>query len=161
MTPDELPAYSDLILPTVRAVITLGGSATAREITSQVVADLAPSDDMLAVTQENRPDASVLMERISWARSYAKLIGALESPKRGVFLVTALGKELAGLPPRKVSGALLPWIGNTAVTGRSRARQSPRPSQSTPKRWRPRRKRKHSSAPRRLAPSRSGGKTSY
>ena len=98
MTPDELPAYSDLILPTVRAVITLGGSATGREITSQILADLAPSDDMLAVAQENRPDASVLMERIAWARSYAKLIGALESPKRGVFLVTALGKELAGLP---------------------------------------------------------------
>lgn len=38
------------------------------------------------------------MERIQWARSYAKLIGALESPKRGVFLVTPLGKELVGLP---------------------------------------------------------------
>lgn len=53
---------------------------------------------MLAVTQPNRPDSSVLMERIQWARSYAKLIGALESPKRGVFLVTPLGKELAALP---------------------------------------------------------------
>jgi restriction system protein len=101
VTPEELPAYSDLILPTVRAVVSLGGSATAREITSQVVADLAPTDDMLAVTHANRPDDSVLMERIQWARSYAKLIGALESPKRGVFLVTALGKELIGLPPEE------------------------------------------------------------
>lgn len=98
VTHEELPAYSDLILPTVRAVATLGGSATAREVTSQVVTDLAPSDDMLAVAHENRPEASVLMERIQWARSYAKLIGALESPKRGVFLVTPLGKELIGLP---------------------------------------------------------------
>nr|CAA9313333.1 MAG: Mrr restriction system protein [uncultured Nocardioidaceae bacterium] len=99
MTPEELPAYSDLILPTVRAVTTLGGSATAREITSQVVTDLAPSDEMLVVSHEHRPDASVLMERIQWARSYAKLIGALESPKRGVFLVTPLGRELIALPP--------------------------------------------------------------
>lgn len=99
VTPEELPAYSDLILPTVRAVVTLGGSATAREVTSQVVADLSPADEMLAVAHESRPDASVLMERIQWARSYAKLIGALESPKRGVFLVTPLGKELIDLAP--------------------------------------------------------------
>lgn len=50
MTPEDLPAESDLILPTVRTVAAMGGSATAREITSQVVADLAPYDDMLAVS---------------------------------------------------------------------------------------------------------------
>lgn len=58
MTPEDLPAYSDLILPTVRAVVTLGGSATAREITSQVVADLAPTDEMLAVAHANKANRS-------------------------------------------------------------------------------------------------------
>ncbi|MBK8469365.1 MAG: restriction endonuclease [Candidatus Phosphoribacter sp.] len=101
MTPEELPAYSDLILPTVRAVTALGGSATSREVTSRVLADLAPSEEMLAVTHEHRPQSSVLVERIQWARSYAKLIRALESPKRGVFLVTPLGKELVALPPEE------------------------------------------------------------
>lgn len=95
---DDLPAYSDLILPTVRAVSKLGGSATAREITTQVLEDLAPTDEMLAVAQANRTESSVYLERVQWARSYAKLIGALESPKRGVFLVTALGKELLAMP---------------------------------------------------------------
>lgn len=98
MNSDELPTYSDLILPTVRAVSKLGGSATAREITTQVLEDLAPTDEMLAVAHAHRPDASVYLARVQWARSYAKLIGALESPKRGVFLVTALGKELLALP---------------------------------------------------------------
>lgn len=51
--------------------------------------------------QPTRPDASVLLERIAWARSYAKLIGALESPSRGVFLITPLGKELLNLPPEE------------------------------------------------------------
>ena len=59
------------VLPTVRAVTTLGGSATAREITSQVVTDLAPTDEMLAVAHPHRPDDSVFMERVQWARSYA------------------------------------------------------------------------------------------
>ena len=98
MTPEDLPAYSDLILPTVRAVADLGGSAQVREITGQVFTDLDPSDEMLAVSQPNRPDASVLQERINWARSYAKLIGALDSPSRGVFLLTPLGKQLLAMP---------------------------------------------------------------
>jgi restriction system protein len=79
-------------------VSSLGGSATAREITSRVVSDEEFTDEMLAVEQPTRPDSSVLMERVQWARSYAKLIGALESPKRGVFLVTALGRDLLTLP---------------------------------------------------------------
>lgn len=94
----DLPTYSDLILPTVRAVSKLGGSATAREVTTQVLEDLAPTDEMLAVAHAHRPESSVYLERVQWARSYAKLIGALESPKRGVFLVTALGKELLAIP---------------------------------------------------------------
>ena len=98
MTPEQLPAYSDLILPTIRAVAALGGSATAREVSSRVVSDQGFTDEMLAVQQPNRPESSVLMERVQWARSYAKLIGALESPKRGVFLVTPLGKELLAMP---------------------------------------------------------------
>ena len=47
VTSDELPAYSDLILPTVKAVAELGGSAKAREITGQVLTDLGATDGML------------------------------------------------------------------------------------------------------------------
>ena len=98
MTPEELPTYSDLILPTVQAVATLGRSAKAREITTQVLHDLAPSEEMLSIAFPGRADESILMSRIQWARSYAKLIGALESPSRGVFLLTGLGDTLLGLP---------------------------------------------------------------
>ncbi len=101
VTPEDLPAYSDLILPTVKAVAELGGSAKAREITGQVLTDLGASDEMLAVMQPTRPDASVLLGRIAWGRSYAKLIGALESPARGVYLLTPLGKELLNLDPEE------------------------------------------------------------
>lgn len=98
MTPEDLPAYSDLILPTVRAVAALGRSAKAQEITSRVLEDVAPSEEMLAVHFPSRPDESVYLSRLGWARSYAKLIGALESPARGVFLLTDLGREMVRLP---------------------------------------------------------------
>jgi len=101
VTPDGLPTYSDLILPAVKAVAELGGSAKAGEIRAQVLSDMGATDEMLAVMQPTRPDASVLFERIAWGRSYAKLIGALESPSRGVFLLTPLGKELLNLDPEE------------------------------------------------------------
>jgi restriction system protein len=94
----ELPSYSDLILPTIRAVSTLGRSAKAREITSQVLEDLPFANEMLGMSFPGRPDDSVLLSRLQWGRSYAKLIGALESPTRGVFLLTDLGRELLALP---------------------------------------------------------------
>jgi len=103
VTPEELPTYSDLILPTVQAVATLGRSARAREITSQLLEELDPSEDMLAVHFPGRPDESVLMGRIQWARSYAKLIGMLESPTRGVFLLTDLGRSLLAKPADEAS----------------------------------------------------------
>lgn len=92
-----LPTYQELIYPTLRAVETLGGSAQAREITAQVLADIGATEAELEVTYDNRPK-SVLVDRLDWARSYAKLGGALDRPRRGLFVLTALGREILGLP---------------------------------------------------------------
>ncbi len=93
----DLPAYGELMLPVLRAVIELGGSGAAREISSAVVESEDFSDDQLAVTYDGR-EKSILLDRLDWARSYCKLGGVLESPKRNLFLVTDLGREIASLP---------------------------------------------------------------
>jgi restriction system protein len=94
----ELPTYRDLILPTLLAVEKLGGSAKAREITNQMIDDLRLDDHTLGVMYEGRPETAVVIDRMDWARSYAKLGGALESPRRGLFLITPLGREILSLP---------------------------------------------------------------
>jgi restriction system protein len=93
----DIPPFQDLIYPVLKAVDKLGGSAQGREIIPVVIDEIGASDDLVAITYHNRPK-SVLVERISWARSYAKLGGALDSPRRGLFLLTTYGKELLGLP---------------------------------------------------------------
>lgn len=93
----DLPTYYDLIRPTLQAVETLGGSALAREITAQVLVDIGASDEQVALTYEHRPK-SILIDRIDWARSYATLGGALERPKRGLFVLTAFGRQILVLP---------------------------------------------------------------
>lgn len=94
-----MPPYVELILPTIQAVSDLGKSAQATEITQRVVEALAPTDEVLAVAYPNKPEKSIFLDRLAWARSYAKLTGALESPSRGVFLMTDLGRSLLALPP--------------------------------------------------------------
>jgi restriction system protein len=93
----DLPTYDTLILPTLRAVEALGGSARGREITAQVLADIGANEEQLGLTYETRPK-SVLIDRVDWARSYATLGGALDRPSRGLFVLTALGKEILALP---------------------------------------------------------------
>jgi restriction system protein len=85
------------MLPVVRAVLELGGSGNSREISESVIESEGFSEDLLAVTYEGR-EKSILVDRLDWARSYCKLGGVLESPKRGLFLITDLGREIAALP---------------------------------------------------------------
>ena len=93
----SFPTYSELMYPVLRAVEVLGGSATGGQIIDQVVGDLGFGEAELAVTYESN-SKPILPDRITWARSYAKLGGALESPKRSMFLLTTVGKEIVGLP---------------------------------------------------------------
>ena len=100
MTPPvrrDLPTYRELIYPTLRAVASLGGSAQGAEITDALIELLKVTPEQLAVTYDGRPK-SVLIDRMDWARSYAKLAGALDSPRRGLFILSNLGKHILSLP---------------------------------------------------------------
>jgi restriction system protein len=58
---------------------------------------LGATPEQLAITYDGRAK-SVLIDRMEWARSYAKLGGALDSPQRGLFVLTNLGKSILSLP---------------------------------------------------------------
>lgn len=90
----ELPSYHSLMLPLLRAVVDLGGSGAAREISAAVVEAEGFTDEELGISYEGR-DKSILLDRLDWARSYCKLGGVLESPRRGLFLVTDLGRDIS------------------------------------------------------------------
>ena len=93
----DLPTYRELIYPTLRAVASLGGSAQGAEITDALIELLKATPEQLAVTYDGRPK-SVLIDRMDWARSYAKLGGALDSPRRGLFILSNFGKHVLSLP---------------------------------------------------------------
>ncbi len=93
----NLPSYREFMLPTLRAVAKLGGSARTSEITGELITALGITDEMLTLRYNDR-DKVIVIDRMDWGRSYAKLGGALDSPKRGLFLLTAFGREIVTLP---------------------------------------------------------------
>lgn len=95
--PDSLPKYTDLMLPVLRAVDALGGSATSGEVRDRVVDAEGFADSLIAIQYPSRPE-SVLLNRMEWARSYCKLAGLLDSPRRGLFLLTPLGRSVLSMP---------------------------------------------------------------
>ncbi len=65
---------------------------------AEEVLDLIPtSEELVLATYPNRPNDSVLIERIGWGRATAKRIGVLEQPDRGMYLLTDAGEKLLKL----------------------------------------------------------------
>ncbi|AKE40145.1 Restriction endonuclease [Corynebacterium camporealensis] len=96
-TQQGMPTHQQLVVPIVRAIGELGGSAKAREITDQVLDNYPDVERLLEMTYPSRPNQSVLIDRIAWGRSTAKLIGVLEQPSKGMYITTDLGEELLGV----------------------------------------------------------------
>jgi len=94
---EDLPKYRELMYPVLVATEALGGSGHKWEIVNRVIDDLAISDEMLSLEYPTR-EKSVFVDRLEWALSYCKLVGALESPRRALYLLTSEGKKLLALP---------------------------------------------------------------
>lgn len=92
-----IPTHQQLVVPVLKAMHVLGGSARANEITEHVLELVPGSEDLQQITYPTRPNLSVLIDRIGGARTTAKLIGALEQPGQGMYLLTDKGEELLEL----------------------------------------------------------------
>lgn len=59
---------------------------------------MAFDDEAVRLQYPNRPGESILLDRIAWARSYNKLGGVVETPQRGLYVLTPEGKRVLSLP---------------------------------------------------------------
>jgi restriction system protein len=122
--PSALPPYKGFLFPVLRAMQALGGTAHAKEITAWMVENMEFDDDALAVEYPNRPGESVLLDRMAWARSYAKLGGVVETPQRGLYVLTAEGKRVLSLPDTEARQFVDEM---DRQVRRARTRQKPKP----------------------------------
>lgn len=81
---------STLIIPVIRAIEATGGTATNEQIHKELV--------KLGLNEGEKNHLggtrSELEYKTAWARSYLKVYGGLENPKRGVWKLTDKGRKI-------------------------------------------------------------------
>ena len=99
-----IPPFDGLYNPLLQALRELGGSASVAEQEDKVTELLKLSDAELS--EVHRGNRTKLSYRLAWARTYLKQFGLLENSARGVWALTAEGRSIDKVDPRKVNRAV-------------------------------------------------------
>ncbi len=80
-----LPSFDELIIPTVKALIELGGSGTIEEINTKVYEIAKISDEVLQIPHGEEGTMNEIDYRLAWSKTYLKKFGLVENSSRGVW----------------------------------------------------------------------------
>ena len=84
----NFPTFDELIIPTLKALVELGGSGTIEEINSKVYEIEKFSDDILQVPHGEEGTVNEVDYRLAWSRTYLKKFGLLENSSRGIWALS-------------------------------------------------------------------------
>jgi restriction system protein len=97
----SIPKFDDLFNPLLETMKKLGGSASVSELNDEVTKCLNLTDEEIAEPHNER--MTELEYRLTWTRHYLKAYGLLDNSDRGIWVLTAKGKEIASVDPRQVT----------------------------------------------------------
>lgn len=91
----EIPTHLDLMVPTIKALKSMGGSATTSEIVKKVVELENYSEEIQNEPQKGDGYRTKLEYRLAWSRTYLKkFLNAIEAQSRGLWSLTKEGLAL-------------------------------------------------------------------
>lgn len=89
-----IPPSDAFMNPLIQALKILGGSGTIEEINAKIIEIVDLSDELLEVIHDPKRGSRTEVEyRLAWARTYLKKYGVIENSSRGVWSLTAKGRE--------------------------------------------------------------------
>ncbi|MBE7551716.1 MAG: hypothetical protein HS126_11660 [Anaerolineales bacterium] len=99
----DVPTFDKLMNPVIQALKQLGGSGTVEEINGKVIELVHLKDEQLEVLHDPQKGSQTEVEyRLAWARTYLKKYDVLENSSRGVWALTAKGRQLDQVNPQVV-----------------------------------------------------------
>jgi restriction system protein len=87
-TISNIPSYDELIIPTVNALIKLGGSGSVEEINNKVYELTKLPDEILQIPHGEEGTLNEVEYRLAWSRTYLKKFGLLENSSRGIWALS-------------------------------------------------------------------------
>jgi len=87
-TISNIPSYDELIVPTVDALIKLGGSGSVEEINNKVFEITKLPEDILQIPHGEEGTLNEVEYRLAWSRTYLKKFGLLENSSRGIWALS-------------------------------------------------------------------------
>lgn len=84
----NFPTFDTLLVPTVKALIELGGSGSVEEINIKVYEIAKLTDEVLLVPHGEEGTTSEVDYRLAWSRTYLKKFGLLENSSRGIWALS-------------------------------------------------------------------------
>jgi hypothetical protein len=104
----KVPAFHNLMNPTIQALKILGGSGTVEEIYNKVIEIHDFTRDQLSLLHNPAQGEQTAIEyRLAWSRTYLKKFGLLENKTRGVWALTTKGYETDQIDPEEVKRYVL------------------------------------------------------
>jgi restriction system protein len=100
----SIPAYHQMLWPTLQALKALGDSGSNQEIEDKAIEIAGYTEPQLSVLHGGGPQTEIRY-RMAWARTYLKSVGAIENSSRAVWSITDYGKglteaDMASIPAR-------------------------------------------------------------
>lgn len=92
-----LPSFDELIIPTVKALLKLGGSGSVEEINNHVYEIASISEDVLQIFHGESGTIKEVDYRLAWSRTYLKKFGLLENSSRGIWALLKSDIDTANL----------------------------------------------------------------
>lgn len=99
----KFPDHYELIVPTIKALKDMGGTATPAEITKKVIELEKYSEEIQNEPQKGDGYRTKLEYRLAWARTYMKkFLNAVEDKSRGLWSLTSEGLRLDISDPQRI-----------------------------------------------------------
>lgn len=102
----NLPTFDELLIPTLQALLDLGGSGTIEEINGKVYEITKISNDVLQIPHGDNGTVSEVDYRLAWSRTYLKKYGLLENSSRGVWALSKSDLNITALDPDEITRAV-------------------------------------------------------
>jgi restriction system protein len=100
---NKIPAYYSFFNPILKALKSLGGSASIKELNEKVIDSMHLSNEVLEKLHDPATGNETEVEyRLAWARTYLKKYGLIDNSSRGIWALTKKAETVHEVNPEEV-----------------------------------------------------------